>query len=108
MLEYLLTTIYFSLGLPKLEEGVDRFILDELKRVAKTFYLPHLAQVVDNLENEEEFKNINIGTHHKDRMGQRAKALFLGKETFSDIKFTVQGKYLGTGLSQEREGDTDL
>ncbi|XP_072039964.1 rho-related protein racA-like isoform X2 [Amphiura filiformis] len=84
VLEFLYT------GLPKLE-GADGRILKELRRVSEIFYLPQLSQVVDNIVNDEASLNPSIGTYLNHRMGQRAKAMFLEKETFSDIKFNVQG-----------------
>ena len=88
--------VFISLftGLPDLKEGVDGSVLKELRRVADIFYLPRLKDIADNIDNEEEFLNPSIGTYLNDRMGARAKELFLGKETFADVKFNIQGELI--------------
>ena len=89
--------VFISLftGLPDLKEGVSGSILKELRRVADIFYLPCLKDIADNIDNEEELKkNPSIGTYLNDRMGARAKELFLGKDTFADVKFNIQGELI--------------
>ncbi|XP_072020955.1 rho-related protein racA-like [Amphiura filiformis] len=78
-------------GLPNLAECVDGMILEALEQVAKIFYLPYLTQVIENIQNDKDLMNPSIGTYLNERMGHRLKCMFLGNETFSDVKFNIKG-----------------
>ena len=58
---------------------------------ASMMNIPELVQMVENVQNDEEFLNPSIGTWLNDRNGQVAKSLFLNNSLYSDVTFKVEG-----------------
>ncbi|XP_071960539.1 rho-related protein racA-like isoform X2 [Antedon mediterranea] len=85
-----LLEFYYS-GLPCLDAEEPEEDLKALRDVAKIFNEPRLEEVVNNLENDEEFLNPSIGTYLNDEMGKQAKQLFFNQPALSDMKFNVEG-----------------
>ncbi len=77
-------------GLPNISEDASEEDLFALCKASDIFHLPHLQDIVKNLQNEEEFLNPSIGTYLNDETGKRAKWLFLNRETLSDVRFKVE------------------
>ncbi|XP_033625044.1 rho-related protein racA-like [Asterias rubens] len=77
-------------GLPNISEDAGEEDLFALFKASEVFHLPHLQDIVKNLQNEEEFLNPSIGTYLNDETGKRAKWLFLNRETLSDVRFKVE------------------
>ncbi|XP_022095622.1 rho-related protein racA-like [Acanthaster planci] len=84
VLEFLYT------GLPSITDETSTEDLVALQKASNTFYLPLLDSIVKNLQNDGKFLNPSIGTYLNDQTGQRAKWLFLNKQTLSDIRFKVE------------------
>ena len=91
-------------GLPNISEDAGEEDLFALFKASEVFHLPHLQDIVKNLQNEEEFLNPSIGTYLNDETGKRAKWLFLNRETLSDVRFKVEGMGILFCLSP----DTDV
>ncbi|XP_022095620.1 rho-related protein racA-like isoform X2 [Acanthaster planci] len=77
-------------GLPSITDGTSTEDLVALQKASNTFSLPMLDSIVKNLQNDGKFLNPSIGTYLNDQTGQRAKWLFLNKQTLSDIQFKVE------------------
>ncbi|XP_022081978.1 rho-related protein racA-like isoform X2 [Acanthaster planci] len=84
VLEFLYT------GLPSLTDETSTEDLVALQKASNTFSLPMLDSIAKNLQNDGKFLNPSIGTYLNDQTGQRAKWLFLNKQTLSDIRFKVE------------------
>ncbi|XP_022081983.1 rho-related protein racA-like [Acanthaster planci] len=78
-------------GFPSITDGTSTEDLVALQKASNTFSLPMLDSIVKNLQNDGKFLNPSIGTYLNDQTGQRAKWLFLNKQTLSDIRFKVEG-----------------
>ncbi|XP_022095615.1 rho-related protein racA-like isoform X2 [Acanthaster planci] len=85
---YVLEFLYT--GLPSITDGTSTEDLMALQKASNTFSLPMLDSIVKNLQNDGKFLNPSIGTYLNDQTGQRAKWLFLNRQTLSDIRFKVE------------------
>ncbi|XP_041458150.1 rho-related protein racA-like [Lytechinus variegatus] len=81
-------------GIPNIDEDTPETELEAHLKAADTFYLPRLREIINNIQNSEEFLNPSIGTYLNDLTGQRSKELFFKKPLFSDVQFEVEGQTL--------------
>ena len=67
-------------------------LLEETLKLAQLLNLPELQLICENAKKGDEFLNPSIGTWLNDRNGSVAKKLFLNRELFSDVTFSVEGE----------------
>ena len=91
---------FWEQGLPNIPDDASLEDLVAIRKASSTFRLPQLDDIVKNLQNEEEFLNPSIGTYFNDQTGQRAKWLFLNKQSLSDVKFKVDGRLITSNPSK--------
>jgi len=60
-----------------------------MRELSASLELPYLAQICDNIENEEEFLNPSIGTYLCDVTGAAMKKCFMNKKELADVIFKL-------------------
>ena len=66
--------------------------LDDTIAAAELLNLPELIMVCNNIKNDEEFLNFDVGRRLRDHNCEMMRKLFLNKTSYSDITFVVNGQ----------------
>ena len=63
----------------------------ETMELSQMFECAELATICDNVVNGDSELNPSIGTWLNDKLGEKAKQLFLNKQLLSDLTFRIGG-----------------